>query len=226
MKEPHISMSVVRRLPRYYRFLCELVDDGAAHISSKELASRMGLTASQVRQDLNCFGGFGQQGYGYPTATLRQEIGTILGLDACRPTILLGAGNIGRGLANHMDFSRYGLKLCAVLDSDPALAGHSAQRAADPLDRRAGNGMQGAACGACRALSPQGGGARAGHAAACLRCARILELQPLRHCPPPPRRHIGKRASGRQSDDSVLSDAASLRSTRITRSSPAAASLS
>ncbi len=124
LKEPHISMSVVRRLPRYYRFLCELVDDGAAHISSKELASRMGLTASQVRQDLNCFGGFGQQGYGYPTATLRQEIGTILGLDACRPTILLGAGNIGRGLANHMDFSRYGLKLCAVLDSDPALAGH------------------------------------------------------------------------------------------------------
>lgn len=123
MKEPHISMSVVRRLPRYYRFLCELVDSGTAHISSKELADRMGLTASQVRQDLNCFGGFGQQGYGYLTARLRQEIGVILGLDACRPTVLLGAGNIGRGIANHMDFPRYGLNLCAVLDRNPALAG-------------------------------------------------------------------------------------------------------
>lgn len=123
MKEQRISMSVVRRLPRYYRFLCELVNNGVEHISSKELAERMGLTASQVRQDFNCFGEFGQQGYGYLTARLKEEVGEILGLSAQRPAVLIGVGNIGRGIVTHMDFKRYGLTLCAVLDKNPALHG-------------------------------------------------------------------------------------------------------
>lgn len=123
MKEQRISMSVVRRLPRYYRFLCELVDSGVEHLSSKELADRMGLTASQVRQDFNCFGEFGQQGYGYITAKLKQEVGEILGLNAIRPAVLIGVGNIGRGIVTHMDFNRYGLKLCGVLDRNPTLSG-------------------------------------------------------------------------------------------------------
>ena len=123
MKEQSISMSVVRRLPRYYRFLTELIRDGVERISSKELADRMGLTASQVRQDFNCFGEFGQQGYGYLTESLHREIGEILGLDAVRPTLLIGAGNIGRGIANHMQFDRAGLSLCGILDHDPALIG-------------------------------------------------------------------------------------------------------
>lgn len=123
MKEQHISMSVVRRLPRYYRFLCELVSHGVEHISSKELAERMGLTASQVRQDFNCFGEFGQQGYGYLTVRLKEAVGDILGLSAKRPAVLIGVGNIGRGIVTHMDFERYGLSLCAVLDRDPALRG-------------------------------------------------------------------------------------------------------
>ena len=123
MKEQRISMSVVRRLPRYYRLLCELVDSGVEHLSSKELADRMGLTASQVRQDFNCFGEFGQQGYGYITAKLKQEVGEILGLNAIRPAVLIGVGNIGRGIVTHMDFNRYGLKLCGVLDRNPTLSG-------------------------------------------------------------------------------------------------------
>ena len=93
MGKENISMSVIRRLPRYYRYLCELENSGILRVSSKELSSRMGFTASQIRQDFNCFGGFGQQGYGYPVSQLKQEISDILGLGSKRKAILLGVGN-------------------------------------------------------------------------------------------------------------------------------------
>lgn len=95
-KADHISMSVIRRRPRYYRFLYDLKENGVVRISSRELSQRMGLTASQIRQDLNCFGGFGQQGYGYMVSQLYDEIGRILGMDRLSDTVLLGAGNMGR----------------------------------------------------------------------------------------------------------------------------------
>ena len=96
-----VSLSVIRRLPRYYRFLGELSRAGIQRISSRELSERMGLTASQIRQDLNCFGGFGQQGYGYNVVSLREEIAKILGLDTQLETILIGVGNLGRAIVSH-----------------------------------------------------------------------------------------------------------------------------
>lgn len=105
-KSINISNSVIRRLPRYYRFLGELEDQQISKISSRELSERMHLTASQIRQDLNCFGGFGQQGYGYNVSELRKEIGRILGVDKHRKTILIGAGNLGTALAVHINFEK------------------------------------------------------------------------------------------------------------------------
>ncbi len=122
-KSEHISMSVVRRLPRYYRFLYDLKENGITRISSRELAQRMGLTASQIRQDLNCFGGFGQQGYGYMVDQLYSEIGHILGMDTLSPAVLIGAGNLGRAIANHMDFENRGIRLIGVLDDSPDVVG-------------------------------------------------------------------------------------------------------
>lgn len=122
-KGEHISMSVVRRLPRYYRFLYDLKENGIIRISSRELSQRMGLTASQIRQDLNCFGGFGQQGYGYMVEQLYTEIGHILGMDILTPAILLGAGNMGRAIANHMDFEQRGIRLASIFDDSPAILG-------------------------------------------------------------------------------------------------------
>ena len=122
-KNEHISMSVVRRLPRYYRFLYDLKENGVTRISSRELSQRMGLTASQIRQDLNCFGGFGQQGYGYMVEQLYAEIGKILGMDRLSETVLLGAGNLGRAIANHMDFEKRGIHLAAIFDDAPQVAG-------------------------------------------------------------------------------------------------------
>lgn len=121
----HISMSVVRRLPRYYRFLYDLKENGITRISSRELAQRMGLTASQIRQDLNCFGGFGQQGYGYMVDQLYAEIGHILGMDTLSPAVLLGAGNLGRAIANHMDFEERGFRLVGVFDDSPNVVGQT-----------------------------------------------------------------------------------------------------
>lgn len=118
-----ISMSVVRRLPRYYRFLVDLGNSGTVRISSRELSERMGLTASQIRQDLNCFGGFGQQGYGYNVAQLRDEIGKILGIDKRFKCIIIGAGNLGRTLASHMNFDDRGFRLVGIFDSNEAFAG-------------------------------------------------------------------------------------------------------
>lgn len=118
-----ISIAVIRRLPRYYRFLGELLKVGTVRISSRELSDRMGLTASQIRQDLNCFGGFGQQGYGYNIQELHNEIGKILGLDKRTDAILIGAGNLGRAVANHMDFDNRGFKLVGIFDQNEDLVG-------------------------------------------------------------------------------------------------------
>lgn len=121
----NISKSVIRRLPRYYRFLGELLKEGVEKISSRELSERMRLTASQIRQDLNCFGGFGQQGYGYNVKELRGQIGAILHLDDKRTVILIGAGNLGRAVALHIDFARYGFEPIGVFDRDETLVGES-----------------------------------------------------------------------------------------------------
>lgn len=118
-----ISVSVIRRLPRYYRFLGRLKDTGVNRISSKELAVRMGLTASQIRHDLNCFGGFGQQGYGYDVPRLYDEIGNILGLSNNYNAILIGVGNLGKAVANHITFADRGFSLNAIFDKNPALVG-------------------------------------------------------------------------------------------------------
>ncbi len=123
MARQEISSSVIRRLPRYHRFLGELADRGIARISSKELSAQMGLTASQIRQDLNCFGGFGQQGYGYNVAALRDEIGQILGISAHRKTILIGLGDLGRAIASHVNFPQCGCELIGLFDSNPFVAG-------------------------------------------------------------------------------------------------------
>ncbi|MDE7230888.1 MAG: redox-sensing transcriptional repressor Rex [Oscillospiraceae bacterium] len=124
MQEKSISKSVIRRLPRYNRFLEELLREGKEKISSRELSERMRLTASQIRQDLNCFGGFGQQGYGYNVAELRAEIGAILKINGDqRRVILIGAGNLGRAIASHINFEKYGFKLIGIFDRDSSAVG-------------------------------------------------------------------------------------------------------
>lgn len=122
-KQKNISIPVIKRLPRYYRFLGELLDNGVVRISSRELSDRMGLTASQIRQDLNCFGGFGQQGYGYSVEGLYKEIGRILGLDISYNAVLIGAGNLGRAVALHIKYQKTGLKLIGIFDNAPSKIG-------------------------------------------------------------------------------------------------------
>ena len=117
-KRSEISSSVIKRLPRYYRFIGELIKQGIVRSSSGELAEKMSLTASQIRQDLNNFGGFGQQGYGYNLVELRTEIGKILGIDRGYKAVLFGAGNLGKAIASHMNFGEYGWKLIGIFDSD------------------------------------------------------------------------------------------------------------
>ncbi len=123
MSKNSISNSVIRRLPRYYRFLGELEENGYIRISSRELSEKMGLTASQIRQDFNCFGEFGQQGYGYNVGELRRQIGMILGLDKKTPMILMGAGNLGKAIATHIDFSNRGFELIGAFDVNPEIIG-------------------------------------------------------------------------------------------------------
>ncbi|KSV60017.1 redox-sensing transcriptional repressor Rex [Acetivibrio ethanolgignens] len=120
-----ISLAVIRRLPRYYRYLGELLENGVVRISSKELSERMQVTASQIRQDLNNFGGFGQQGYGYNVEYLYTEIGKILGLDRQYNMIIIGAGNFGQALANYTAFERRGFILTGIFDVNPRLEGIS-----------------------------------------------------------------------------------------------------
>lgn len=118
-----VSRAVIQRLPRYYRNICGLKAEGVQRISSKALAERMGLTASQIRQDFNCFGGFGQQGYGYNVEKLQEELKNILGLNAGRTAILVGAGNLGRALLNNFDFRASGFTLLGAFDTNPELVG-------------------------------------------------------------------------------------------------------
>ncbi len=123
--EKNISKAVIKRLPRYYRFLGELLNQGVTRISSRMLSEKMGITASQIRQDLNCFGGFGQQGYGYNVNILYEEIASILGLNRQTDTILIGAGNLGRAVANHMEFEQRGFRLIGIFDENPELIGQT-----------------------------------------------------------------------------------------------------
>ena len=122
-KSDSISMSVIRRLPRYYRFLSELNDQKVDRISSTKLAQIMNVTASQVRQDLNCFGGLGQQGYGYSVSQLKDEIKNILGLNNDYKAILIGAGNLGKAVAMHMNFEKLGFELIACFDNNEKKVG-------------------------------------------------------------------------------------------------------
>ncbi len=118
-----VSNSVIKRLPRYYRFLGELKEKGVVRISSKDLSQKMGFTASQIRQDLNCFGGFGQQGYGYNIESLYNEIGNILGVNKTRKAIIIGAGNLGKAVALHMSFEQRGFNVIGIFDKNKALTG-------------------------------------------------------------------------------------------------------
>jgi redox-sensing transcriptional repressor len=122
-KNNKISMSVIRRLPRYYRFIKELNQKGEERISSGKLAELMNVTASQIRQDFNCFGGFGQQGYGYSTDFLMKEMEIILGLNKVNNAIILGAGNLGKAVAMHINFSDKGFNVCGIFETNKAMIG-------------------------------------------------------------------------------------------------------
>lgn len=118
-----VPIAVIRRLPRYHRYLSELLKNDITRISSKELSKVMGVTASQIRQDLNFFGGFGQQGYGYNVEYLYNEFGEILGLSKGRNMIIVGAGNLGRALANYSNFVNRGFSLISIFDVNPDIIG-------------------------------------------------------------------------------------------------------
>lgn len=123
MEEREISQAVISRLPRYFRYLGMLKDEGVERVSSHDLSDIMHATASQIRQDLNHFGGFGQQGYGYNVEKLYEEIGKILGLDKEHNLIIIGAGNLGQALANYMNFERRGFIFKGIFDNNPDIYG-------------------------------------------------------------------------------------------------------
>ena len=179
-----VSMSVVRRLPRYYRFLDECDRTGIVRISSRELAERMGLTASQIRQDLNCFGGFGQQGYGYNVPSLRDEIGAILGLNHRCKCILFGAGNLGRAIALHMNFESKGMTLIGIFDSKESYAGQLVAGMPSPFG--AGGLLRRRATGGGGSLRAQRGRRRPGGHPQRPGRQGHLELQPQRSGRPSP----------------------------------------
>ena len=123
MSEKQVPLVVIKRLPRYYRYLGELLKNGITRISSTELSRKMGVTASQIRQDLNYFGGFGQQGYGYNVEMLYDRITAILGLNRGHKTIIVGAGNLGKALANYGGFANRGYIIAGLFDTDASLKG-------------------------------------------------------------------------------------------------------
>ncbi len=123
MEEKKISTAVIKRLPRYYRYLSELLEKGIDRISSQELSKKMNVTASQIRQDFNNFGGFGQQGYGYNVSYLHDEIGKILGLEHHYKVIIVGAGNLGQALANYGGFEKRGFQIAGIFDVNPDIVG-------------------------------------------------------------------------------------------------------
>lgn len=122
-KKKNISMAVIKRLPKYHRYLGELMKNDVDRISSKELSEKIGFTASQIRQDLNCFGDFGQQGYGYNVTDLHNQISGILGLTKEYKTVIVGAGNIGQAIANYTEFEKLGFSLKGIFDINPKLMG-------------------------------------------------------------------------------------------------------
>ena len=124
MQQKDISIAVIKRLPRYYRYLGDLLEHGVTRISSNDLARRMNLTASQIRQDLIKFGCFGQQGYGYNVELLYEEIKSILGLQRTYNLVIIGGGNLGQTLANYSNFQKRGFKFTAIFDKNPRLIGH------------------------------------------------------------------------------------------------------
>ena len=121
--EKEISQAVIARLPRYFRYLGDLKEQGVERISSQELRRLMKVTASQIRQDFNNFGGFGQQGYGYNVSYLHGEISKILGLTEVHHLIIIGAGNLGQAIANYMNFEKRGFIFKGIFDANPALHG-------------------------------------------------------------------------------------------------------
>ena len=123
MKKQKVSDAVIHRLPRYYRYLDDLFNKGVVRISSHSLGDKMDITASQIRQDLSCFGEFGQQGYGYNVAELRSEIGHILGIDKNQKVIIIGAGHLGHALLQNFDFAAAGFQIDSAFDLSPALIG-------------------------------------------------------------------------------------------------------
>lgn len=125
MSKKKVPMATIKRLPRYYRYLSDLLKDQIFRISSEELSRRMGVTASQIRQDLNFFGGFGQQGYGYNVEHLYREIGQILGVEHQNGTVIIGGGRLGQALANYPALGRRGFSVLAIFDIDPKLVGSS-----------------------------------------------------------------------------------------------------
>lgn len=138
MKKQKISDAVIHRLPRYYRYLNDLHSKGVVRISSNSLGARMDITASQIRQDLSCFGEFGQQGYGYNVAELRAEIGHILGIDNGHRLIIVGAGHLGHALLQNFDFGKAGFRVDTAFDISPEQIGNTFQgitvRPMDELD--------------------------------------------------------------------------------------------
>lgn len=126
-KKDNVSITVIRRLPKYYRYLADLLEKDVVRISSNELSKLVGFTASQIRQDLNNFGGFGQQGYGYNVEELYHEVGKILGLDKTYKTIIVGAGNLGNAIANYKGFEESGFNLTALFDRNPNIIGTTVQ---------------------------------------------------------------------------------------------------
>ena len=139
MEGKEISRAVVKRLPRYYRYLGDLLERGVERISSNDLSEKMRVTASQIRQDLNTFGGFGQQGYGYNVEFLYNEIGRILGLDKTYHMIIVGGGNLGQALTNYVKFEKRGFKIIGIFDVNPELVGKNVRgieiRVADEIPR-------------------------------------------------------------------------------------------
>ena len=122
-KKKSVSMAVIKRLPKYHRYLQELMRNDVDRISSKELGEKIGFTASQIRQDLNNFGDFGQQGYGYNVKELYKQISLILGLDKHYNGVIIGAGNLGQAIANYNRFSEFGLSIKCIFDANPKLVG-------------------------------------------------------------------------------------------------------
>ena len=124
-RTPYVSQSVINRLPRYFRYLRILMREGKTRISSSELSARMNVTASQIRQDLNCFGGFGQQGYGYNVNYLYAKICDLLGVGAGLRAVIIGAGNLGRALVRSSMFEKRGVDIVAMFDVNPLLIGQT-----------------------------------------------------------------------------------------------------